>query len=128
MLCPKCSNKSDVVDSRHLEKDNIIRRRRHCRKCEARFGTLEIQTEDLAKIEDKVNLISSALKHFLLLDHVTVSRKSIIPEKKAEIPEKSKRKPLKRALTPRVAKVTKHEVEPDWDSMTDEEIEALIGS
>lgn len=121
MLCPKCSNKSDVVDSRHLEKDNIIRRRRQCRKCEARFGTLEIQTEDLAKIEDKVNLIGSALKHFLLLDHITVSRKRITPEK-------IKRKPLKRVLTPRVAKVTKHEVEPDWDSMTDEEIEALIGS
>ena len=124
MLCPKCSNKSDVVDSRHLEKDNIIRRRRQCRKCEARFGTLEIQTEDLAKIEDKVNLIGSALKHFLLLDHVTVSRRRTTPEKK-ETPEKIKRKPLKRVLTP---KVTKHEVEPDWDSMTDEEIEALIGS
>jgi len=118
MLCPKCSNKSDVVDSRHLEKDNIIRRRRQCRKCEARFGTLEIQTEDLAKIEDKVNLIGSALKHFLLLDHVTVSRKRITPEK-------SKRKPLKRVLTPKVAK---QEAEPDWDSMTDEEIETLIGS
>lgn len=121
MLCPKCSNKSDVVDSRHLTKDNIIRRRRQCRKCEARFGTLEIQTEELAKIEDKVNLISSALKHFLLLDNITFSRKRITPEK-------IKRKPLKRVLTPRVAKVTKHEVEPDWDSMTDEEIETLIGS
>lgn len=128
MLCPKCFSKSDVADSRHLEKDNIIRRRRQCKKCGNRFGTLEIQTEDLAKIEDKVNLIGSALKHFLLLDHVTVSRKRITPEKKAEIPEKSKRKPFKRVLTPRVAKVTKHEVEPDWDSMTDEEIETLIGS
>ena len=118
MLCPKCSSKSDVADSRHLKEDNIIRRRRHCKKCGERFGTLEIQTEDLAKIEDKVNLIGSALKHFLLLDHVTVSRKSIIPEK-------SKRKPLKRVLTPKVAK---QEVEPDWDSMTDEEIETLIGS
>ena len=127
MLCSKCLNKSDVVDSRHLLKENIIRRRRQCRKCGERFGTLEIQTEDLAKIEDKVNLIGSALKHFLLLDHVTVSRKRITPEKK-ETPEKSKRKPLKRVLTPRVAKVTKHEVEPDWDSMTEEEIEALIGS
>jgi len=127
MLCPKCSNKSDVVDSRHLTKDNIIRRRRQCRKCEARFGTLEIQTEDLAKIEDKVNLISSALKHFLLLDNITFSRKRITAEKR-ETPEKIKRKPLKRVLTPRVAKVTKHEVEPDWDSMTDEEIESLIGS
>mgnify|MGYP003668832523 FL=1 len=124
MLCSKCLNKSDVVDSRHLLKENIIRRRRQCRKCGERFGTLEIQTEDLAKIEDKVNLIGSALKHFLLLDHVTVSRKRITPEKK-ETPEKSKRKPLKRVLTPKVAK---QEVEPDWDSMTDEEIEALIGS
>lgn len=128
MLCPKCSNKSDVVDSRHLEKDNIIRRRRQCRKCSKRFGTLEIQTEDLAKIEDKVNLIGSALKHFLLLDNLTVSRKRITPEKKVEIPEKNKRKRLKRVLAPRVEKVTQHEVEPDWDSMTDEEIEALIGS
>tara|TARA_R110000796_G_scaffold39346_1_gene98206 strand:+ start:310 stop:684 length:375 start_codon:yes stop_codon:yes gene_type:complete len=124
MLCPKCFSKSDVADSRHLEKDNIIRRRRQCKKCGNRFGTLEIQTEDLAKIEDKVNLIGSALKHFLLLDHVAVSRKRITPEKK-ETPEKSKRKPLKRVLTPKVAK---QEVEPDWDSMTDEEIEALIGS
>ena len=124
MLCPKCSSKSDVADSRHLEKDNIIRRRRQCKKCGNRFGTLEIQTEDLAKIEDKVNLIGSALKHFLLLDHVAVSRKRITPEKK-ETPEKSKRKPLKRVLTPKVAK---QEVEPDWDSMTEEEIEALIGS
>lgn len=42
MKCPKCSyNQSKVVDSRHADDVNAIRRRRECEQCGTRFTTFE---------------------------------------------------------------------------------------
>ncbi|MCO4095794.1 transcriptional regulator NrdR [Macrococcoides canis] len=42
MKCPKCSfNQSKVVDSRHADDMNAIRRRRECERCGTRFTTFE---------------------------------------------------------------------------------------
>ncbi len=42
LKCPKCSfNQSKVVDSRHADDMNAIRRRRECEQCGARFTTFE---------------------------------------------------------------------------------------
>lgn len=42
MKCPKCnSTHSRVVDSRHADEVNAIRRRRECETCETRFTTFE---------------------------------------------------------------------------------------
>ena len=43
MKCPFCGDQeSKVVDSRHSEDGNSIRRRRECLKCQRRFTTYEI--------------------------------------------------------------------------------------
>ena len=42
MLCPKCKfEDSKVVDSRPLNSDSSIRRRRECLSCKFRFTTYE---------------------------------------------------------------------------------------
>ena len=42
MKCPYCSNDDTrVVDSRVTEEGSVIRRRRQCEKCDARFSTQE---------------------------------------------------------------------------------------
>lgn len=42
MNCPFCDHKEDrVVDSRESREGDVIRRRRHCLKCERRFTTYE---------------------------------------------------------------------------------------
>ncbi|HDK3922837.1 TPA: transcriptional repressor NrdR, partial [Staphylococcus aureus] len=42
MKCPKCnSTQSKVVDSRHADELNAIRRRRECENCGTRFTTFE---------------------------------------------------------------------------------------
>ena len=43
MKCPFCGEQeSKVVDSRHNEENNSIRRRRECMKCQRRFTTYEM--------------------------------------------------------------------------------------
>ena len=43
MRCPFCGEQeSKVVDSRHNEENNSIRRRRECMKCQRRFTTYEL--------------------------------------------------------------------------------------
>ena len=42
MKCPSCGLESRVVDSRPVEEDNSIRRRRECTECRLRFTTYEI--------------------------------------------------------------------------------------
>ena len=43
MKCPFCGDQdSKVVDSRHSEESNSIRRRRECMKCQRRFTTYEM--------------------------------------------------------------------------------------
>lgn len=42
MICPYCAHNLDkVIDSRSTEGGAVIRRRRHCLKCEKRFTTYE---------------------------------------------------------------------------------------
>jgi len=42
MICPFCSHNQDkVIDSRSSEGGAVIRRRRHCLKCDRRFTTYE---------------------------------------------------------------------------------------
>ena len=43
MKCPRClSGDSKVIDSRPVEENNSIRRRRECESCHFRFTTYEI--------------------------------------------------------------------------------------
>ena len=53
MRCPYCgSENSRVIDSRHSEDNNSIRRRRQCDDCSKRFTTYEkIETEPLSVIK-----------------------------------------------------------------------------
>ena len=42
MKCPYCNNDDTrVIDSRVTEEGNVVRRRRQCEKCDARFSTQE---------------------------------------------------------------------------------------
>jgi transcriptional repressor NrdR len=42
MICPFCNHNQDkVIDSRSTESGEVIRRRRHCLKCDRRFTTYE---------------------------------------------------------------------------------------
>ncbi len=41
MLCPMCQSETKVVDSRVLNGEMIVRRRRECTKCKFRFSTHE---------------------------------------------------------------------------------------
>jgi len=45
MNCPKCSQKSRVVDSRLKPEGNFIYRQRECLGCDTRFSTKEIFEE-----------------------------------------------------------------------------------
>ncbi len=53
MKCPSCgSSDSHVLDSRHVEEGNSIRRRRECAECSRRFTTYEaIETVPLIVIK-----------------------------------------------------------------------------
>ncbi|MEA1986175.1 MAG: transcriptional regulator NrdR [Candidatus Marinimicrobia bacterium] len=45
MNCPNCNHSENkVIDSRHIDSDNGIRRRRECLKCHNRFTTYEYVT------------------------------------------------------------------------------------
>ncbi|MDP1709777.1 MAG: transcriptional regulator NrdR, partial [Candidatus Komeilibacteria bacterium] len=53
MRCPACSSaETKVIDSRVVEHDNTVRRRRGCEKCGFRFSTLEeMEIMDLSVIK-----------------------------------------------------------------------------
>ena len=52
MQCPVCHSDSKVLDTRWLEEENTIRRRRECIKCGKRFITYEkIETKPLIVIK-----------------------------------------------------------------------------
>lgn len=42
MKCPACDSDSQVVDSRPDQTEHVIRRRRRCKRCRARFTTHEL--------------------------------------------------------------------------------------
>ncbi len=74
MRCPVCaSDELKVVDSRPVEENNSIRRRRECEKCHARFTTYEIvdtlnpivvKKDGSKEIFDKNKLLSGLIKAF----------------------------------------------------------------
>lgn len=42
VICPGCKNETtEVIDSRGSVQKSLVRRRRHCPKCELRFSTYE---------------------------------------------------------------------------------------
>ena len=57
MKCPKCnSTHSRVVDSRHADEANAIRRRRECENCGTRFTTFEhIEVKSINSSEERWN-------------------------------------------------------------------------
>lgn len=42
MLCPRCKSRGYVIDTRLWEKENVMRRRYECQKCDERFTTVEM--------------------------------------------------------------------------------------
>ena len=72
MKCPYCSySDSKVIDSRPIEENNSIRRRRECLECHARFTTYEIidvfqpvvvKKDGTKELFDKNKLLSGLLK------------------------------------------------------------------
>ncbi len=72
MKCPVCGfSDSKVVDSRHVEEGNSIRRRRECVNCQKRFTTFEmletvqiivIKKNGTKELFDRNKLLSGLLK------------------------------------------------------------------
>ena len=72
MKCPYCSSpESKVIDSRPVEENNSIRRRRECLECHQRFTTYEIvdvfqpvvvKKDGTKQLFDKNKLLSGLLK------------------------------------------------------------------
>ncbi|MCF6198046.1 MAG: transcriptional regulator NrdR [Hyphomicrobiaceae bacterium] len=59
MRCPQCGKKnSQVKDSRPSEDDTVVRRRRECSNCEARFTTFErVQLRELVVVKRSGKLL-----------------------------------------------------------------------
>jgi len=72
MKCPSCGyNDSKVIDSRPVEENNSIRRRRECLECHTRFTTYEIidvyqpvviKKDGTKELFDKNKLLSGLMK------------------------------------------------------------------
>ena len=72
MKCPSCgSPKSNVIDSRPVEENNSIRRRRECLDCHMRFTTYEVidvyqpvvlKKDGTKELFDKNKLLTGLLK------------------------------------------------------------------
>lgn len=68
MKCPKCnSTQSKVVDSRHADELNAIRRRRECENCGTRFTTFEhIEVSQLIVVKKMAQESSFQKKRYLM--------------------------------------------------------------
>ncbi len=72
MRCPKCQHtNSKVVDSRHADEMNAIRRRRECDDCQTRFTTFErielsplvvIKKDGTREVFDRSKVLDGLLK------------------------------------------------------------------
>jgi hypothetical protein len=97
--CPKCkSQQLKVVALKPRDISNGKTRWRQCLKCNTKFTTLE-----------SVFIIPELTK----------------PTKKIKQPSQPLKRPKKRKLTPRKP-MPSIEVEPDFDSMSDDELESFI--
>ena len=47
--CPKCGEKTTVIDSRNAHTGRYVRRRRECTRCGYRFTTYEMSEEEFLK-------------------------------------------------------------------------------
>lgn len=63
-VCPLCSGKTLVVDSRPTDKLGFraVRRRRCCQQCAHRFGTIEINAAELDRIEAVLHGLSKRVR------------------------------------------------------------------
>lgn len=92
MKCPYCSfDDSKVIDSRPVDENNSIRRRRECLECHRRFTTYEvidvfqpvvIKKNGAKELFDKNKLLSGLLK---ACEKRPVSAESVADEVEAEI-------------------------------------------
>lgn len=59
MLCPKCqSSQTKVIDSRSVDDDTSIRRRRECLNCGYRFNTYErVERTPLLVVKDRKSVV-----------------------------------------------------------------------
>ena len=55
MCCPKCKQKTKVIDTRPMSPGNGVRRRRECVKCKHRFTTYE-EFESSENLEELIAL------------------------------------------------------------------------
>lgn len=106
MFCPECYCKSDVVDSRELH-ENLIRRKRYCRECKKRFMTIELPIPEAKQDKDQ---------KIFLIGHLIQSMIETLPKTKLKKVSPTGKKILR----------VKKDPEPDWDKMTDEEIEKFF--
>ena len=105
MKCPYCSySDSKVIDSRPVEENNSIRRRRECLECHARFTTYEIidvfqpvvvKKDGAKELFDKNKLLSGLMK---ACEKRPVSAESIADEVEAEILNSLKREITSNAI------------------------------
>ena len=102
MLCPKCSGKSTVADSR-LTADKSVRRKRVCQKCKHIYRTLEVlETSKPTATKPK-------------------------PEQPKPLKKNWKYKKKRLRTKPKPQKVFKY-TEADIDNLTDEELEEAMAS
>ena len=105
MKCPYCSfDDSKVIDSRPVDENNSIRRRRECLECHQRFTTYEIidvfqpvviKKDGTKELFDKNKLLSGLLK---ACEKRPVSAEAIADEVEAEIHNSLKREITSNAI------------------------------
>ena len=87
MKCPFCANtNTSVKDSRSIDGDSAIRRRRHCPECNARFTTVEhVQLLPL-KVIKKSGVIEAFSREKLLKSlHLALHKRPIDQERTEKI-------------------------------------------
>lgn len=84
MKCPYCNNdETRVIDSRVTEEGNVIRRRRQCEKCGARFSTQE-QIEILKLIVRKKDGRKEEYKKIKVAEAITRAANKRLGEEEIE--------------------------------------------
>ena len=63
MNCPYCKSANiRVMDSRHIEEENAIKRRRECEDCKRRFSTLEMVQDGRHDLFDKEKILRGLVR------------------------------------------------------------------
>ena len=79
MTCPYCrSNDSRVVDSRTVNRDGSIRRRRECQACQRRFTTYEyIMTQPLLVVKKNGQRVAYARQRLEQSIHIACNKRPV---------------------------------------------------